>query len=111
MIEVEACAATSKTTVRLAGTLDVRDANRLQSVLNGLLAEGQNGTVDCSALESLDTACVQVLLAAKRDTRGSVELAFDDTSEVTKWFDYAGATARLRATSIGQTSTVGEARS
>ncbi len=111
MIEVDACAATNKTTVRLAGSLDIRDANRLQSVLNSLLSEGQNGTVDCSALESLDTACVQLLLAAKRDNRGPVELVFDAASEITKWFDYAGVTERLRTTGVVQISTRAEDRS
>lgn len=95
MIEVSACANTNKTTVRLAGALDVRDANRLQVVLNDLLTENHGGAIDCSALESIDTACVQLLLAAKRDVRGSVEITIPEDSDVVKWFDYAGAKDRL----------------
>lgn len=111
MIEVATCATTNKTTVRLTGTLDVRDANRLQVLLNDLLSEGQSGTIDCSALESLDTACVQLLLAAKKDPRCSVEVAFNDGSDVAKWFGYAGVTERLRESSVDRNSAVKGARS
>ena len=105
MVEVVTCSATNKATVRLAGSLDIREANGLQSALNGLLSEGQNGAIDCTNLESIDTACLQLLLAAKRDTRGTVEILFDADSEITKWFDYAGTTERLKTSANSQTST------
>lgn len=89
----------------------MRDANGLQGALSSLLSEESTGTVDCSELESLDTACVQLLLAAKRDSGGAVEIAFDNAGEIAKWFDYAGATANLRASSTSQTANAGESRS
>ncbi len=109
MIQVAACSATNKTTVRLAGSLDVRDASRLQVVLNDLFNNGQGGSIDCTALESVDTACVQLLLAAKKDTRGSVEIAFGDSSEVSKWFSYAGVTELLRSSVDCSSPSTGEA--
>ncbi len=95
MIEIVPCATPDKQNVRLAGNLDVRDANSLHVVLNDMVTQGKSGTIDCSALESLDTACVQLLLAAKRDSRGSLQVEFDQDGEVAKWFGYAGVTPRL----------------
>ena len=113
MIEVGTCSATNKKLVRLAGSLDVRNANGLQGALSSLLSEEPTGKVDCSALESLDTACVQLLLAAKRDSRGAVEIVFDPAGEIAKWFDYAGATANLRASTTNELASAiaGESRS
>lgn len=113
MIEVITCSATNKKSVRLAGSLDVRNANGLQGTLSSLLSEEPTGTVDCSALESLDAACVQLLLAAKRDSRGAVEIVFDHAGEIAKWFDYAGATASLRAPATNESApaNAGESRS
>ena len=95
MIEVVPCATPDKQNVRLAGNLDVRNANSLHVILNDMVSQGKSGTIDCSALQSLDTACVQLLLAAKRDSRGSLQVKFEPDSEVSKWFGYAGVTARL----------------
>ena len=95
MIEIVPCATPDKQNVRLAGNLDVRNANSLHVVLNDMVSQGKSGTIDCSSLESLDTACVQLLLAAKRDSRGAVQIEFEQDSEVAKWFGYAGVTARL----------------
>jgi ABC-type transporter Mla MlaB component len=105
MIEISPCTAENMQNVRLAGNLDVRNANGLQVALNEVLSQGKSGTIDCSALESIDTACIQLLLAAQSDTRGSLKVGFEPSSDAAKWFTYAGVADRLlnatSATSAG----------
>ena len=81
----------------------MRNANRLHAVLNDLLSQGKPARIECGALESIDTACVQLLLAAKSDPRASVRIAFESNSEVAKWFGYAGVGERLLASGEGDT--------
>ena len=99
MIEIVPSSAAASQRIRLAGNLDVRSASNLQSALQDLLSQGKPGDIDCSQVESLDCACIQLLLAVARDAQGAVKVEFEPTSEVAKWFEYAGVRERLSASS------------
>ena len=96
MIEVVPCSAAESQRIRLAGNLDVRNASSLQSALSDMLLRGKPGEIDCCQVESLDCACVQLLLAAVRDAQGAIKVEFSPSSEAAKWFEYAGVTARFQ---------------
>ncbi len=97
MLEVKPFSATDSPGVRLAGNLDVRNASNLQSILSDLLAQGKPSEIDCSQIESVDCACVQLLLATVREAQGTIRLKYEPASEVANWFNYAGVNDRLRA--------------
>lgn len=74
----------------LSGNCDVRSATELQLSLVELLREELPVTIDCSKVESIDTACTQLLLAAKRESTQPVTLVYGEDCEAAKWFELAG---------------------
>ena len=74
----------------LSGTCDVRSASELQTLLGDLLREESPITIHCSEVESIDTACMQLLVAAKREATKPFVFLFEEESEASKWFDLAG---------------------
>ncbi len=104
MLEVVPLLATDSPGIRLAGNLDVRNASNLQNVLSDLLAQGKPNEIDCSQIESVDCACVQLLLATVREAQGTIKLKYEPSSEVANWFNYAGVSDRLQAAATGNSS-------
>lgn len=97
MIELLPGADGKSPTVQIQGCLDVRNANHLQAKLIDLLASGSAAHIDCTKLESIDCACIQVLLATLRDARGPITIDVNPQSEGAKWFGFAGIQERLSA--------------
>jgi anti-anti-sigma factor len=84
------------TSIPLQGTQDVRNAAELHQKLLSALGNGQTVVVDCSEVESVDAACLQLLLAAKRENSQLVIKA-DATSETAGWIRISGLADRLYA--------------
>ena len=78
----------------LSGACDVRSASELQSLLLEICNDDQPSFIDCNEVESIDTACIQLLLAAKRDAAEPLTIDFAN-SEAAKWFELAGVAAYL----------------
>jgi anti-anti-sigma regulatory factor len=74
----------------LSGTCDVRSASELQTLLCDLLREDSPVTIHCSAIDSIDTACMQLLVAAKREATKPLLFVIDEETEASKWFNLAG---------------------
>ena len=79
----------------LSGNQDVRNATELQRSLTELLSKNNAVTIDCNAIESLDAACLQLLLAAKREAQNLVQITAEPNSEAARWIQYAGLTSLL----------------
>jgi len=58
-------------TLKIAGALDIDDANDLREALLDLVASEKRPRLDLGAVEACDTAAFQVLLAAQRDAAGA----------------------------------------
>jgi anti-anti-sigma regulatory factor len=80
--------------LKLSGSCDVRMANELHSSLQEICADELPATVDCTAVESIDTACTQLLIAAKREALHPLTISFHD-SEAAKWFEIGGVASYL----------------
>lgn len=79
----------------LSGNQDVRNATELQRSLTELLSKNCVVTIDCSAIESLDAACLQLLLAAKREAHNLVHIIAQPNSEAARWIQYSGLASLL----------------
>ncbi len=90
MLDSSSAAQVPKACLKLEGCQDVRNATALQKSLSELLATGDAVTIDCSAIESLDAACVQLLVAAKREAQESLQIIAPADSEAGRWFQTAG---------------------
>ncbi len=97
MIELLPGADGKSPTVQIDGSLDIRNANHLQATLSDLISRGSTAHIDCTKLESIDCACIQLLLATLRDARGPISIDVDPESEGAKWFGFAGIQERLRS--------------
>lgn len=82
--------------LKLSGTCDVRIASELRSSLQELCLDELPATVDCSNVESIDTACIQLLIAAKREASQPLTVSFLD-SEAARWFELGGVSSFLGA--------------
>ena len=81
--------------LKLSGNQDVRNATELQRSLTELLSKNCAITIDCSAIESLDAACLQLLLAAKREAQNLVQIIAQPNSEAARWIQYSGLASLL----------------
>lgn len=80
--------------LKLSGTCDVRNASELRASLQELCLDELPATVDCSTVESIDTACIQLLIAAKREALQPLTISFQD-SEAARWFELGGVSSYL----------------
>jgi len=85
--------------LKLSGTCDVRTASELRASLQELCLDELPATVDCSRVESIDTACIQLLIAAKRESSQPLTISFQD-SEAARWFELGGVASYLGANAI-----------
>jgi anti-anti-sigma factor len=85
----------------LSGNQDVRNANELQRSLTELLSKNNAVSIDCNAIESMDAACLQLLLAAKRESQNGVQFIAEPNSEAARWIQYSG----LANTLLGRPTT------
>ena len=83
----------------LSGNQDVRTVGELQRSLTELLSKNNGVIVDCNAVDSLDAAFLQVLLAAKREAPDLVQITANSDSEAARWIHFAGLTQSLLGTS------------
>lgn len=81
--------------ILLDGRVDIRNATELQKTLCEAVSQAAPITVDCTSAEWLDTACLQLILAAHRAAPGRlcVKLAADST--VKYWLEQSGFAAEL----------------
>ena len=84
------------TSIPLQGTQDVRNAAELHQKLLSVSDHGQTVVVDCSEVDSVDAACLQLLLAAKRENPPLV-IKVDSASETAGWIRISGLADRLYA--------------
>ncbi len=80
--------------VSLTGNLDVRVAQDLQKKLLSVVNEAQKLVIDCSAIESIDIAAIQLLLGLRRDVP-ELAITLPTHPEAFKWFSYSGALNRF----------------
>lgn len=97
MIHVTSTENGKSRSVKLEGTCDVRVAHKLHAALQEVCSDGLPTHVDCSAIESIDTAFIQLLIAAKRDALNSFEIQCSD-SEAIRWMQLAGVADYLTST-------------
>lgn len=79
----------------LSGNQDVRNVVDLQRNLTEILPKSGAFVIDCNAIDSLDAACLQILLAAKRDAPNVVQIDAEPTSEAARWIQYSGLANQL----------------
>lgn len=84
-----------RATIVLDGRIDIRNASELQKTL--CEAVGLHGpiVIDCLATEWLDTACLQLILAAHRAAPGRVSVQVADESSIKHWLEQSGFAAEL----------------
>jgi anti-anti-sigma factor len=90
-LSAEVRSVTDEVCVSLSGHQDVRNAVAFQRQLHELVLPGRATALDCSAIESLDTACVQLLIAAKREASEALKIIAAPESEFNRWIRIAGA--------------------
>ncbi len=78
------------THVSLSGNQDVRTAADLQRQLTDLLATKQFVVLDGTELQSIDAACLQLLLAAKREAQEKLQIMIPSDHETIGWIQYSG---------------------
>lgn len=67
--------------IELAGSLSMRDAPELAARLRAAMEDGEPVVIDLSGLESIDTGCLQLLLAGHRQAAETGQpLGFADPS-------------------------------
>jgi ABC-type transporter Mla MlaB component len=76
--------------IALNGSQDVRAAAEFQKTLLEHFAQEQTLTIDCSAIESLDAAFLQLLVAAKRERPQQLSIDAPVGSEAERWIQYSG---------------------
>lgn len=76
--------------IRWSGDLDINSASDLQRQLRESCETYATVEVDCTEVESIDTACLQVLMAAQRDYPDAFVLKVVDGSRCQTWLNYAG---------------------
>lgn len=81
--------------VTLTGSHDVRSSAGLQRSLVELVSQQKRVVIDCSGIDAIDAACLQILLATKREAQEAVQILAEPDSEASKWFGYAGLTSQL----------------
>lgn len=81
--------------VVLDGRVDIRNAAELQKTLCEAVALKTPIVIDCTTAEWLDTACLQLLLAAHRAAPGRVSFKLTDETSVKHWLHQSGFAAEL----------------
>ena len=79
----------------LDGRVDIRNAAELQKTLCEAIALQTPIVVDCATAEWLDTACLQLILAAHRAAPGRVSIRLTSDSSVKTWLEQSGFAAEL----------------
>lgn len=79
----------------LDGRVDIRSASELQKTLCDAVAQVGPIVVDCTTAEWLDTACLQLLLAAHRAAPGRMSVKLASASTVKHWLEQSGFAAEL----------------
>lgn len=80
--------------LKLSGSCDVRIASVLRSSLQELCLDELPATVDCSRVESIDSACIQLLIAAKREASQPLTISFLDSEDAQR-FEHGGFSSYL----------------
>lgn len=86
---------TQRAVISLHGSQDVRSAAEFQKTLLEHFIQEQPLTVDCSAIESLDAAFLQLLVAAKRERPQHLSIDAPVGSEAERWIQYSGLSSLL----------------
>lgn len=81
--------------VVLDGRVDIRNASELQKTLCEVVGLETPVVVDCTTAEWIDTACLQLLLAAHRAAPGRVTFKLTDESCVKHWLHQSGFATEL----------------
>ena len=84
-----------RSNIVLDGRVDIRNAGELQKTLCEAVALPTPIVVDCTATEWLDTACLQLLLAAHRAAPGRVSVKLASDSSVKYWLEQSGFAKEL----------------
>ncbi len=79
----------------LDGRVDIRNAAELQKILCEAVALTTPLVVDCHSTEWLDTACLQLLLAAHRAAPGRVTIEVGSESSIKNLLEQSGFAAEL----------------
>ncbi len=79
----------------LDGRVDIRNAAELQKTLCEAVALTTPIVVDCITTEWLDTACLQLILAAHRAAPGRVSVKLAGDSQVKFWLERSGFATEL----------------
>lgn len=85
----------------LSGNQDVRSAVELQRSLTDLISKHNQVLIDCKDIDSIDAACLQILLAARRDSQDTVEIVAEPNCEAARWIQYSGLADRLLGRTVG----------
>lgn len=79
----------------LDGRVDIRNASELQKTLCEAVALPTPIVVDCSTTEWLDTASLQLILAAHRAAPGRITVLCTDESSIKHWLEQSGFATEL----------------
>lgn len=83
------------TRLELTGSQDVRVACELHRNILDLLAINEPISIDCTHVDSIDAAALQLILAAKREAADRLEVVAPADSEAGLWFRMAGVYEKL----------------
>lgn len=86
---------TDRASIVLDGRVDIRNAAELQKTLCEAVALPIPIVVDCIATEWLDTACLQLILAAHRAAPGRVTVQLASDSNLKYWLEQSGFAKEL----------------
>jgi anti-anti-sigma regulatory factor len=79
----------------LEGRVDIRDAAEFHKMLCDVVALESPVVIDCAAAEWLDTACLQLILAAHRAAPGRVTVRLTGETNIQHWLEQSGFAAEL----------------
>ncbi len=84
-----------RASIFLDGRVDIRNAAELQKTLCEAVALPSPIVIDCMTAEWLDTACLQLILAAHRAAPGRVTVKLSDEGSVKTWIEQSGFAKEL----------------
>lgn len=79
----------------LDGRVDIRNASELQKTLCEAVELTTPIVIDCMTTEWLDTACLQLILAAHRAAPGRVSVQLAKESSIKNWLEHSGFATEL----------------
>jgi ABC-type transporter Mla MlaB component len=91
-----------RTRFELTGSQDVRVVGELHRNLIELLALSEPLCLDCTRIDAIDTAALQLILAAKREAAEKLEIVAESDSEAGLWFRMAGVLEKLQPEYLAQ---------